>query len=41
MRSNTTALTPFSRWNTSPVRRNFEPIPCPVNVSRDGVMTVC
>ncbi len=27
MRSNTTALTPFSRWNASPVRRNFAPLP--------------
>ena len=40
-RSNTTALTPFSRWKTSPVRRNFAPIPCPVSISRDGTMTVC
>ena len=29
MRSNTTALTPFSRWKTSPVRRNLAPDPLP------------
>jgi hypothetical protein len=28
-------------WKTSPVRRNFAPIPCPVSISRDGTMTVC
>ena len=31
----------LSRWKTSPVRRNFAPIPCPVSISPDGSMTVC